>query len=441
LSITLLALPIYNVQMGRSALCELVAENGSRGSRMNATFLPYGRHLIEDDDIAAVVAVLKGDWLTTGPSVQAFENRLAHLVGAKYAIACNSGTAALHMAAAALGLGHGDVVIVPSVTFLASANGPHFTGADIMFADVDPATGLLTPETLAAALKRAGGKAKAAVCVHLNGQSCDLNGLRQVTTAASMHLIEDACHALGTTYRPSNGDTVLIGACRDSDLACFSFHPVKTIAMGEGGAVTTNDAELANRLRLFRNHGIVRNAAQFEHTAEAFAPDGTPNPWYYEMPEPGFNYRASDLNCALGLSQLTKLNRFIVRRKELVAVYDDRFRHFPEWIKPVPIHSDCDPAPHIYVLSIDFTRAPGQTRGSVMRALAEKGIGTQVHYLPVHRQPYYRRRCGALTLPGADAYYDRALTIPLYPAMTISDVNRVVDGLAAVLGLRNWIAD
>jgi UDP-4-amino-4,6-dideoxy-N-acetyl-beta-L-altrosamine transaminase len=401
---------------------------------MTEPFLPYGKHCVDEVDVAAVSAVLRGDWLTTGPQVEAFEAALAKAVGAKFAVACNSGTAALHLAAMALGLGKDDRVIVPTLTFLASANGPRFTGAEIVFADVDPDTALLTPETLEAAFKRASGRVRGVIPVHMNGQACDMPALAQVATAHGAVLVEDACHALAGTHK-NNGGWSPVGACTNSAMACFSFHPVKTIAMGEGGAVTTNDPALDERLRRLRNHGMIRDDSRFVLREQAFDDSGKANPWYYEMAEPGLNYRASDINCALGLSQLQKLDMFAKKRRILAAAYDTRFAVFPASVRPVPRVAYCDPVFHLYALLIEWRRLTNAERAHVMRALAAKGIGTQVHYLPVHRQPYYQNRYGAQDLRGADEYYRRALSIPFYPAMTEADVDRVVATLADVLGL------
>ena len=314
--------------------------------------LPYGRHCIEADDIEAVTAVLRGDWLTTGPTVDAFERRLAERVGARYAVACSSGTAALHLAALALGLGDSDSVVVPSMTFSATANGPRYTGADIRFSDVDPDTGLMRPEDLAAALKAAGDAAPAAVFpVHLAGQVADLPALRDIANNVGMRVVEDASHAIGARYRVSgSSDWHEVGGCQHSDMAVFSFHPVKSIAMGEGGAVTTNDPALFERLRDLRTHGVSRDVERFEDRTAAFDAEGEVNPWYYELRELGFNYRASDIHCALGFSQLGKLDRFIGRRAELVAHYDGRIGELAPIVAPLPRVPDCSPAWHLYVV-------------------------------------------------------------------------------------------
>jgi UDP-4-amino-4,6-dideoxy-N-acetyl-beta-L-altrosamine transaminase len=391
-------------------------------------FLPYGRHQIEDDDIAAVAAVLRGAYLTTGPTVEAFEEAFRAYVGAPHAVVCANGTAALHLAALALELGPEDVVIVPSVTFLATANAIRFVGGEVAFADVDPETGLLGPEQLAAAIGRAGNRVRAAFVVHLNGQTSDSPAIAEVARNRELSVVEDACHALGT--RLTHGGTESrVGDCAHADLATFSFHPVKTIATGEGGMVTSRDPGLAERLRRLRAHGMVRAPERFEIRDQAFAADGSPNPWYYEMPEVGFNYRANDMQCALGLSQLAKIDRFSRTRRQLARRYDERLKSLGPIVRPIRRTPECDPVWHLYVVLIDFA-ALDRDRAQVMRVLQERGIGTQVHYIPVHRQPYYRRRYGDLDLPGADAYYARALTLPLFAGMDEGDVDRVVDALS-----------
>ena len=395
-------------------------------------FLPYGRQVIEDDDIAAVTEVLRGDYLTTGPAVAHFEKALAISVGAKHAVVCANGTAALHMAARALDLGHGTKIVVPAITFLATASAPHMNGAEIVFADVDPGTGLMTPETFHQALARA-GKADAVFNVHLNGQCGALEEIAAIARANGMKIVDDACHTLGAAYVGNNSGVSHIGANAHSDLSVFSFHPVKAIAMGEGGAVTTNDAAMATRLILARNHGMTRDADDFTNRDAAFDDDGSANPWYYELVEPEFNWRANDIQCALGLSQLRKLDRFLARRRSIVAAYDTLLAPYAPVLRPLARTRTCLPAWHLYVARIDF-EAAGITRAALMRALASEGIGTQVHYFPVHRQPYYAKRFGA-ELPGADRYYAQALSLPLSAAMDGDDVERVVTALIRNLDL------
>jgi UDP-4-amino-4,6-dideoxy-N-acetyl-beta-L-altrosamine transaminase len=397
-----------------------------------SAFLPYGRQVVEEDDIAAVTEALKGDYLTTGPTVARFEAALAQYVGAKHAVVCANGTAALHMAARALDLGPGTKIVVPAITFLATASAPHMNGADIVFADVDPATGLMTAETFEAALKRA-DRADAVFNVHLNGQCGDLEAIAAIARARGMKIVDDSCHTLGASYVARDGKASRIGANAFADLSVFSFHPVKAIAMGEGGAVTTEDPVLAKRLVLARNHGMTREPSDFISTADAFDTDGAANPWYYELVEPEFNWRANDIQCALGLSQLAKLERFLARRRDIVACYDAMLAAYAPAIRPLARTRACLPAWHLYVARIDFAEA-GTTRARFMRALAEDGIGTQVHYFPVHRQPYYATLYGA-QLPGADAYYAQALSLPLSAAMVEGDAARVVRALIKHLKL------
>jgi dTDP-4-amino-4,6-dideoxygalactose transaminase len=295
--------------------------------------LPYGRQTIEDDDVAAVAAALRSDFLTTGPLVEQFEKQFAEAAGAKHAVACNSGTAALHLAAMALRLGPGDTAIVPSLTFLSSANAIRMTGAEVFFADVDPDSGLMTDESFAEAIALAGKyrrEIKAAVPVHLNGRICDMRSLASVATKENISLIEDACHAIGV---PS------IGANEYSQFTCFSTHPVKTIATGEGGAVTTRDEAAAHHMRKLRSHGMVHAPEEIKQLDEGFE-DGAKRPWYYEMPEIGWNYRMPDILCALGISQLKKLGRFIRRREEIARLYDHLLAPLAPVLKPVPRGND-----------------------------------------------------------------------------------------------------
>lgn len=398
---------------------------GSQGS-----FLPYGRQSISEDDIEAVVGVLRGDWLTQGPAVEAFEHAVADKVGARHAVACANGTAALHLAALALGLGPGDAVIVPAVTFLATANAARFVGAEVVFADVDPDTGLMQAAHAQDALERAesaGLKPRAVFPVHLAGQTAWVGAPRE-----GIAVVEDACHALGTKMTDA-GCNSAVGSCKGSDMAVFSFHPVKTVATGEGGMVVTNDDRHAQALRLFRSHGMSRDAETFAFQDQAFDSAGAQNPWYYEMAEFGFNYRLPDLNCALGLSQLGRLDQFVARRQQLVERYREALRPLAPLVRPLETVPGCSPGWHLMVALVDF-EAAGRERGQVMQAMRGRGIGTQVHYLPLYRQPYYERRYGRQRLPGAEAYYARALSLPLFPDMTDGDVERVVSALSEALG-------
>lgn len=395
--------------------------------------IPYGRQQIEEDDIAAVADVLRSDWLTGGPVAADFEQLLVAVVGAKHGVVCANGTAALHLAALALKLGPGDAVVVPSITFLATANAARYVGAEVIFADVDPETGLMTEDSLHRALEVTGrGDIKAVFPVHLGGQSVDMPPIETASRARGAAVVEDACHALGTRYLNGQGADGPVGDCRFSDMAVFSFHPVKTIAMGEGGAITTNDPRLAEALARLRNHGMVREPGSWANADLGFDADGVANPWYYEMPEMGFNYRANELQCALGLSQLRKLGRFAERRQELARRYDELLPRLAPLVSPVRRLSTSDAVWHLYAVRIDFAAA-GISRRELMEGLRSRGIGTQVHYIPVHRQPYYEERYGRADLPGADAYYGGTLSLPLFPGMADSDPERVVDALEAEL--------
>ena len=379
-------------------------------------FLPYGRQSIDEADIAAVAEALRADFLTTGPLVDRFEQAFAEAVGAPFAVACGNGTQALRLAVAALDVGPGDVCVVPSVTFVATANVCAMQGAQVVFADVDPATGLMTDETLADALARARGEVRAVLPVHLTGNACDMPALQAMADRWGCSIVEDACHAVGTEtpWGP-------VGSASRSDAACFSFHPVKTLTTGEGGMVTTRDAAIYARMRRLRSHGLVR---------EGF--DAAPGPWWYEQTELGWNYRLPDLNCALGLSQLRRLSHFVERRRALAARYAARLAHLAPVVQLPPARDGVVPALHLLAARIDFAAA-GTTRADLMEALRRRGIGSQVHYIPVHRQPWWAARSRTPTLPGADAWYERTLSLPLYPSMTEADVDRVADALSGAL--------
>lgn len=396
---------------------------------MTDRFLPYGRHQVDEDDIDAVVSVLREGALTCGPKVDEFEKAFAEAVGAKEAVVCSNGTTALHLAAMALDLSPGDAVIVPTVTFLSTANAVRMTGADVVFADVCPDTGLLTPESLAEAFLKKDVNVKAVFPVHLNGQCADIQAIREVTVNHDAAVVTDCCHALGAEYvsersgRPGDGQL--------EDLACFSLHPVKSIAMGEGGVVTTSRPEVAGRLRLLRGQGMVRDPGHWLNKEAGFSPNDVPNPWYYEMHELGYNYRATDMQCALGLSQLKKLPAFVGRRREIADIYQGHLQS-NNVVTPIPRTSTANSAWHLYPVLIDF-EASGKCREQVMRELADLGVGTQVHYVPVSSQPYYKDLYGDQVFAGAEEYYRRVLSLPIFPAMTDDDVAHVVDSLERVL--------
>ena len=399
---------------------------------MSAGFLPYGRQDIDAGDLAAVAEALQSGYLTTGPKVGEFETAFAKAVGAKHAVASNSGTAALHLACVALDLGPGDSVVVPAVTFLATANAARFCGAEVIFADVDPDSGRLTAAAFEAALAANSRAAVRAVLpVHLNGHSVDMAAIRAIAEPRGIAVIEDACHAVGGLQQAGNGSMAPVGACALSEFAAFSLHPVKTITSGEGGVTTTNDEAAYRRMCRFRTHGMVREPKEFLHPDLGLDAEGTANPWYYEMQELGFNYRITDFACALGSSQLKRLDGYAKRRRELQARYDRLLVPLAPVIRPVPAAPGDDPVLHLYAVLIDFEKI-GRSRARVMHDLKAAGIGTMVHYIPVNRQPYYRQRYGESRLPGAEAYYARCLSIPFYPTMQDGDVDRVVDALQAL---------
>ena len=394
-----------------------------------SSFLPYGRQSISDADIDAVVEVLRSDYLTTGPYVERFERDLAATVGAGEAVVCANGTAALHLAALTQDLTPNDVIIVPSMTFAASANCIAYCGAQVLFADVDPTTGLITDETFDAALDhfrktQPNHRYAGVVPVHYAGRPVELGHISRISDELGGFVIEDACHAIGTT-----GPDGRIGACQASDMAIFSFHPVKTLTTGEGGAVTTNDPALARRLRLLRSHGIERDPARFDGLG--FGDDNDTGPWVYEMQALGFNYRLPDLNCALGVAQLKRLPEFAAKRQALVAAYQDALAASQLPVSWTPTQDDV--VFHLFAVTLDFA-ALGMTRSAVMQGLRDRGIGSQVHYIPVHRQPYWRRHAlGQRELPGSDQYYRNTLSLPLFADMADDDPVRVVAALSEVL--------
>jgi dTDP-4-amino-4,6-dideoxygalactose transaminase len=354
--------------------------------------------------------------LTQGPAVEAFEVELAARTGARYAVAFSSGTAALHGAYAVAGVGPGTAVLTSPITFVATANAAVYLGAEARFADVDPATGLLDPDAVDDGADR---RVRAVVPVHLGGEVADLVALSAIAEARDWFVIEDASHAIGGSYRGSRGQWHPVGSCQHSTMCCFSFHPVKQITTGEGGAVTTNDAVCYRALRRFRSHGITRDPG------ELVASDG---PWYYEQHSLGFNYRLTDVQCALGRSQLRRLDAFLESRRRIAGWYDERFAGV-DGVTPLARPAWSRGAHHLYIVSVAAER-----RLAAYEALRRGRIQANVHYIPVYRQPFYRARgFTEFSLPGAERYYAGALTLPLFPAMTEADVRRVVDVLSTAV--------
>ena len=400
--------------------------------RERHAFLPYARQAIDADDVAAVTAALTSDWLTTGPEVGLFEAALTEQLGSPSAVVCNSGTAALHIAYGALGVGPGDAVIVPAITFVATANAARYLGAQAVFADVDAETGLMTLAGAEAAIAEAaaqGLRPRLIVPVHLAGQVADPPGFAALAAQHGLHVVEDACHAIGTTYRDARGRKHRVGDCAHSSMASFSFHPAKTIAMGEGGAVLTRDLEAAERMRRLRSHGLRSGVTPPD-------PDGAERgqPAGYTLDDIGHNYRAPDLLCALGRSQLAKLPRFVGERRRLAAVYRDRLKALAPAVRPLALVPDCTPAWHLQVVLIDVDRI-GVDRDTVMVRLHGTGVGSQVHYIPVPWQPPYRQALDRAAFPGAADYFRRTLSLPLYVGLSDADVVRVVEALGEACGL------
>lgn len=383
--------------------------------------IPYGRQTISAADIAAVVDVLQSDFLTQGPVVPAFEDAVAACCGARHAVAVNSATSALHIACKALGVGPGDRVWTSPLTFVASANAALYCGADVDFVDVDPRSYNMCPERLAEKLEDAAASAtlpKVIIPVHLAGQSCDMAAIHAAANRYGVHIIEDASHAIGGSYRDQP-----VGNCRFSDIAVFSFHPVKIITTGEGGMALTNDDTLAELMRLDRSHGITRDP---ELLTEADAA-----PWYYEQHRLGFNYRLTDVAAALGLSQLSALHGFIARRRQIAAAYDAALSTLP--VTTPWQHPDAQSSWHLYVVRID-PRRTSRTHREVFAALRAAGIGVNLHYIPVYLQPYYRALGFAPGLcPASEAYYGQAISLPMFAGLTDAQQAEVIAVLAGAL--------
>lgn len=392
------------------------------------TMIPYGRHQLDEADIAAVVEVLRHGALTQGPMVEAFERSVAEYVGVKYAVAVASGTAGLHLAAMIAHLGPDRSLVTSPITFVASANAAVYVGAKVHFADVDAATINMSPASLEATLAATPGVG-AVIPVHLAGLPCDMPAIRAIADRAGAVVIEDAAHALGSSYP----DGTKVGACAHSLMTVFSFHPVKAIAAGEGGMITTNDEAVYRRLLRLRSHGINKLDDPMQVPAQATT-NGVANPWYYEMQEMGYHYRITDIQSALGTSQMGKLDAFVARRRTLVKAYDAAFAN-ERWFRPAqPTGAGRDQsAHHIYLIRVDYAGL-GRSRAEVMLALRRRDIYTQVHYIPVPAQPFFRAQGHAPErYPNALKYYEEALTIPLYVSLTDAQQQDVIAALRAEL--------
>lgn len=382
------------------------------GTPVRASPLPYGHQTVDEEDVEAVASALRSDWLTTGPRGAEFERAFAQAAGTREAVAVSSGTAALHAAMYALGVGPGDEVIVTPMTFAASANAIVYQGAMPVFADVRPDTLLLDPARVQAKITP---RTRAVVAVDYAGQPCDYRALREA--APGLPILDDACHALGG----SDSERRPVGSL--ADLNTFSLHPVKPITTGEGGMITTDNADWAARMRVFRNHGITSDHRQRQEQGS----------WFYEMVELGYNYRLPDIACALGLSQLRHLPAWTRRRQEIARLYDAAFDGLPA-VRPLAVRPGVSHAYHLYVIRLDLARLSAD-RGTVFHALRAEGIGVNVHYIPVHLHPFYRERFG--TGPGlcpvAEAAYGEILSLPIFPGMSDADARDVVEAVHKVI--------
>jgi len=391
------------------------------------SFIPYSRQLIDDADIEEVVRILKSDWLTQGSKVKEFEEALAAYCGAKYATVFSSGTAALHAAYFVTDINKGDEIITSPITFLSTANAALFLGAYPVFVDIEINTGSINPDLVERAITK---KTKAVVPVDYAGHPADLEKIAEIAKKYNLLVIEDACHALGAEYKNRK-----IGSCKYSDMTVFSFHPVKSITTGEGGAVLTNNKEYYEKLIMFRQHGVTKNPKKFLNKSLSFTPHTshlTPhaNHWYYEMQFLGYNYRLTDIQCALGISQLKKLDKFIERRRQIVKIYKEAFENNDFFNLPVE-KNYAKSSWHLYPIRLKDKYK--DKKKEIFAKLREKGLGVQVHYIPVYWQPYYQKLGYKKGIcPNAEDFYEREVSIPLYPKMSDEDIRYVIEKIFEV---------
>ena len=388
--------------------------------KKNSRFLPYSRQSIDKKDIYEVTKTLKRDFITQGSKINEFERNFAKYVGVKYAVACATGTAALHIACQSLKLGEGGNLLTSPITFVASANCAQFVGADTHFADIDLGSYCISPSALEKILKTK--KINVVVVVHMSGHPADLESINSLKKKYDFKIIEDACHALGGSYKNKK-----IGSCFYSDISTFSFHPVKPITTGEGGMVTTNSEKIYKSLLKFRTHGIHKNKDDFFNKDMAYDKVGDVNQWYYEMSDLGYNYRITDFQSALGNSQLKKIDKFIQARRRIAKIYDNGFSK-NKFIKVPKVNSNTSHAYHLYTLLIDFKRI-NKSRNEIMKKLRDMNIGTQVLYIPVHLQTYYLKKYGFKIgdFPNAENYYESCLSIPIFPDIKKREIDYVID--------------
>ncbi len=396
--------------------------------------LPYNRQCIDQEDIEAVMNALSSPFLTTGPEADEFERELAEYVGAKYAVVCANGTAALHLAMLALGISEGSCVLTTPITFIADANAARFVGADVAFADIEKETANLDPNKVREILRRR-SDIKLVVPVHFAGQPVDMQAFAEIATEFGVLILEDGCHALGGCYTTQDGKKVRVGCCKHSSMTVFSFHPIKNITTGEGGAVTTNDRDFYEHLIRLRTHGTVKDPHLLRNKNLAFSNINgklVGNPWYYEMQELSHNFRISDFQCALGRTQLRKLDYFVGRRNTLVQIYKDEIKKkLAGVVRPLEDTHGVLNAHHLFVVRLSFNRLKGG-RAALMLFLLEHGIQTQVNYMPIYWHPYYQDYLTDTPhLPNAEKYYDECLSLPLFACMDDKDPLRVVTLLAS----------
>ena len=380
---------------------------------------PYSRPFLSLSDKNKILSILDSQYLTQGPIVEEFEKKLSTLFSVKHAISCNSGTSALHMLYAGLGVGPNAGIITTPITFLATANAARFCNAPIAFSDVDPITGNITLESIKKTIKKVSFKVKAISVVHLGGRPCEMIKIKEYTDNIGVYLVEDACHAPLARYSDKDGVFYKVGSCNHSIAATLSFHAIKHVTTGEGGVVLTNNDELANFAKKFRSHGVTKNINLMKNKDEKF------NPWYYEMSKIGYNYRLSDINCAIGLSQLKNLKKNLERRNELAKIYHKHLSEVEGIVLPSLIDKkDGFHAWHLFALKIDFEKL-FLDRKSLIFKLREHGIGTQVHYIPLYKQPYYKRFKCNFCYDGSEKYYSKTISIPMYFGLRNSDIKKI----------------
>jgi len=388
-------------------------------------FLPYSRQNIDSSDIKNVIQVLKSDFITQGPNINRFEKEFAKYVGAKYAVSCATGTAALHLSCLALGINSNSRLATTSITFVASANCGEFLGANIYLADIDKDTYCMSPTSLEKLLKK--NKIDVVIPVHMSGHSSDMEKILKLKKKYNFKIIEDSCHALGGKYNNHK-----IGSCKYSDISTFSFHPVKPITTGEGGMITTNDKKIYEQLLIYRTHGIIKDQKKFLNKKNAFDKKNV-NRWYYEMIDLGYNYRLTDIQSALGLSQLKKLDKFTFKRNNIAKKYDEAFKK-NKYITTPKIRKNVEHAYHLYTILINFKKI-GKTRNEIMTELFKHKIGTQVLYIPLYKQPYYdnKYKFNIKNFKNSEYYYDHALSIPIFPDLKIKEQNYIINTINKVI--------